>query len=433
LNALLRLFIRYASANVMGMLGLSCYILADTFFVAQRLGANGLTALNLAIPVYSLIHGVGLMLGAGGATRYTLARGQQEERAANHLFTHTLLLAACWCSAFILMGCFGSSAVTRLMGADDQVFDMTHTYLKVLLLFSPVFLANDILLSFVRSDGAPQLTMAAMLAGSFANILLDYVLMFMLNLGIFGAVLATGLAPLISMGVLLPHLLRGRFHFRLAFGKFCFSLWRKIASSGLPALITELSSGVVMIVFNLVILQIAGNLGVAAYGVVANLALVVMAIYTGVAQGIQPLFSQHLSSAPNLRTLLRYGLFTVLGLSLAIYGSFFIAATPIAAAFNSQKDAALQALAVQGLRLYFTGCAFAGVNILLCAYFPAIDRALPAQVISLLRGVVLIVPLAFAMAWAAGMTGLWLAFPLAEGLTLLASLFFLLHKKQEGR
>lgn len=75
-----REYIKYVTLNVLGMIGLSCYILADTFFVAQGLGSSGLAALNLAIPIYSFIHGVGLMLGIGGASRYSMQRGRDQGR-----------------------------------------------------------------------------------------------------------------------------------------------------------------------------------------------------------------------------------------------------------------------------------------------------------------------------------------------------------------
>ena len=95
-----RSFIKYASLNVMGMIGLSCYILADTFFVSQGLGTNGLTALNLAIPVYSFIHGSGLMIGMGGGTRYSILKSCSDPVEANRTFTEAVALAAVICRVF---------------------------------------------------------------------------------------------------------------------------------------------------------------------------------------------------------------------------------------------------------------------------------------------------------------------------------------------
>lgn len=187
------------------MIGLSCYILADTFFVSNGLGANGLTALNLAIPIYSFVHGSGLMLGMGGATKYSIYRGLKEYKNADRSFSNTMCVMLVLAVIFMLTGIFFSERITRLLGADKDVYNMTKTYLQVILLFAPAFMANDTLICFVRNDGNPGLSMIGMLTGSFSNIVLDYIFIFPLNMGISGAVLATGSASVISLIVLSKH------------------------------------------------------------------------------------------------------------------------------------------------------------------------------------------------------------------------------------
>lgn len=277
-----REFAQYTSLNVLGMVGLSLYILADTFFVAQGLGTDGLAALNLAIPFYSLLHGSGLMIGMGGATRYAIQKGQHRDEEANRTFSAAFSLVCLFALLFMLAALFLPGELLSLAGAQGQVFTLSHTYLRVIWLFSPAFLLNNLLLCFVRNDGAPHLSMAAMLGGSFSNILLDWVFIFPCSMGMFGAVLATGLAPIISLLILSPHFLRrkNRFHlvWRFPEGRRCGG----ILLSGVPSLVTELSSGVVMIVFNTILLGIEGTVGVAAYGIIANLSLVILAIYTGI-------------------------------------------------------------------------------------------------------------------------------------------------------
>ena len=421
-------FARYASLNVAGMIGLSCYILADTFFVSKALGANGLTALNLAIPVYNFINGSGLMIGMGGGTRYSILKGQKNDRAADQAFTAAVFLTAAIAAVFFLLGLTASGPLIRLLGADGTVYEMSRVYLQVILLFSPMFMLNNLLLCFVRNDGAPQRSMAAMIGGSLSNVVLDYVFMFPLGMGIFGAVLATGFAPVISMGILSPFFLKKRNRFRLRpVSPGGFSLQRSfhggwlgqtghILSSGLPSLITEVSSGIVIIVFNAVILGLQGNTGVAAYGVIANLSLVVIAIYTGIAQGVQPLMSgaHGTGEEGRVRIYLRYALMTMLLLSAAIYAGVFFGAGGIAAIFNSEKNTLLQRIAETGLRVYFTGCVFAGFNIVLSVFFTSTEHALPAHILSLLRGFFIIIPAAFLLPLAFGMTGVWCAFPLTE-------------------
>ena len=123
-------FLKYAALNVLGMLGLSCYILADTFFISRGMGANGLTALNLAIPVYSFIHGSGLMLGMGGAIKYAIFRSQGRTEKTDGVFSVTVRAGVLAAVVFLLLGVFGSGALTGLLGADAEVFDMTNTYLR---------------------------------------------------------------------------------------------------------------------------------------------------------------------------------------------------------------------------------------------------------------------------------------------------------------
>ena len=162
-------FARYTSLNVLGMIALSCYILADTFFVSLGLGADGLAALNLAIPIYNFIHGSGLMIGMGGGTRYSILQSQGNRREANKVFTHVLYLAAVLAAFFVAVGLLFAGNIVRLFGGAGNVFTMAQTYLRVILLFSPAFLMNNVLLCFVRNDGAPQLSMAAMIGGSLSN------------------------------------------------------------------------------------------------------------------------------------------------------------------------------------------------------------------------------------------------------------------------
>ncbi len=417
-------FFQYVTLNICGVIGLSCYILADTFFISNGLGANGLTALNLAIPIYSFLHGSGLMCGMGGATKYSIYRGQKEYKNASKSFSNTIYIMSALAVIFMLTGIFFSGQLTILLGADKDVFDMTNTYLQVILLFAPAFMANDTLLCFVRNDGNPKLAMLGMLTGSFSNIILDYIFIFPLNMGILGAVLATGLAPVISLSVLSKHWItkQNQFHFVRIHPSF--RLTGNIISLGLPSFITEMASGIVMIVFNMIILHLQGNIGVAAYGIVANLSLVVISIYTGIAQGMQPILSRvyGYGDKEGQKQILKYAQITMLVISCGIYLIFLLAASPIVSAFNSERNIPLQQIAVTGLKIYFTAVPFAGFNIIISAYFTSTEKALPAQIISLSRGFLIIIPMAFLMSYFFKMTGVWLSFPITECFVALAGI-----------
>lgn len=430
-------FIRYSFFSIMGMIAISCYILADTFFVAQGLGTNGLAALNLAIPTYDFIHGTGLMLGMGGSTRFSILKSQNNQKGADTIFTNTVYLGIFFSIIFMLGGLFFSGSLARLLGANQNTFEMTNTYLRVMMLFSPAFIFNDIILCFVRNDGNPRLSMIATVCGSLFNVVFDYIFIFPCNMGMLGAVLATGFSPVVGLTIMSPHWLgkkRG-FHFRKLVPDA--DSIRTNISLGFPSLLSQISAAIVMIVFNMLILDLEGNTGVAAYGVIANISLVVLSFYTGIAQGIQPLVSHSYGrkKTDGIRQFLRYAMISMVILSAVMYLILFVFADPIASAFNSEHNAKLQEIAVTGLKLYFTSLVFAGFNIILSMYFTSVEKALPAQIISLLRGLILIIPIAFLFANLWDMTGVWMSFPATELVTAVvgAVLYFIYKNRLYSR
>lgn len=422
-------FIQYTTSSVLGMIGLSCYILADTYFISKGLGAKGLAALNLAIPIYSFVHGSGLMLGIGGAAKYSIFKGQKAYQNVNKVFSNIVYAACILAILFMLAGIFLSGKITMQLGANMAIFHMTKIYLQMILLFAPALIMNDILICFVRNDGNPRLSMLAMLIGSFSNILLDYIFIFPLNMGIFGAVLATGFAPIISMVILSKHWITKQNQFHLEKIRPSFLFMAHTISLGIPSLIAEVASGIVIIVFNVIILSLQGNIGVAAYGVVANLSLVVTAIYTGIAQGMQPITSRAYgyNDKNTMKQTLKYAMITMLLFSGCIYTLFWMLTNPIVGIFNSEQNMQLQQIAVIGLKLYFTAIPFVGFNIIIAMYFISVEKAIPAQIVSLFRGFFLIIPMAFLLSFFIGMVGVWLTYPITEGIV--AFIGILLYKR----
>lgn len=416
----IKTFIRYASLSILGILGVSCYILADTFFIAQGLGADGLAALNIAIPVYNFIHGTGLMFGMGGATIFSILQSRQTSvngRQADACFSNTLYLACAFGLLFAASGLLFSGPLAAALGADHKIFDMTTTYLKWLMLFSPAFILNDVLLCFVRNDGNPLLSTIAMLTGSFANIILDYILIFPMRLGIFGAVFATSISPIFSICIMSLHWFQKKHHFHLVKTAPRLRLTKEILSLGFPSLIGQIASGISMIVFNLLILKLEGNVGVAAYGVVANIAFVVVSIYTGMAQGVQPLISHSYGSGDKkgIRLGYRCSMYALFLFSIVLYLTLFLFAEPITAIFNSENNLRLQEISVIGIKLYFSSILFTGYNTILAVFFTSTENPIPAHLLSMLRGFLLLVPAAFFLSSLWHMTGLWLTCTIVEG------------------
>lgn len=430
-ESIFRTFTKYVSANILGMVGLSCYILADTFFIARGVGPDGLTALNLAIPAYSFINGLGLMIGMGGATRYSISGGNGDGASRKTVFTQSLLFVLALAAVFFLIGLLFPWQLASLLGADASILPLTGVYLRILLMFAPMFMLNNLLICFVRNDKKPQLSMTAMLVGSLSNIVLDYVFIFPLGMGMAGAAIATGVAPVVSMLILSRHFIRKENQFHLCRVKPSFKRIRDISALGVSSLIVEVSSGVVMIVFNFLILKDSGNLGVAAYGILANIALVLISIFTGISQGVQPILSSCFGKkeTKNIKSLLRYALTTSILFALISYGVTYIFSDGIVELFNKEQNKTLHEIAVSGMHIYFTAFLFVGVNIISAACFSAIDKPVRAFLISCLRGFLFVIPLAFALSAALGLNGIWLTVPAAEFLTTVVVL--LLIKKRQ--
>lgn len=429
-------FSSFVSLNIVGMLGLSCYILADTFFVANGLGTNGLASLNLAISIYSFIQATGLLIGVGGATKYAILKSQNDDRA-NSFFTNSIFLGIFFAFIFVVVGIFASEPLSYLLGANADTIEMTNTYLKTILCFSPFFIINNILIAFIRNDNAPNLAMGGMLIGSLSNILLDYVFVFPLKMGMFGAAFATGLAPIISIALLSFHFIKKKNSFRFQPYKdklkTKFKAMLNILSLGISSFFTEISSGIILIVFNIVILQIVGNVGVAAYGIVANLALVAISLFVGIAQGIQPLVSKSFgqNNKKQLNALLKYALILSLIISVIVYLVINVFATQIISIFNSENNILLAQYAKSGLLIYFTGFLFAGFNIVIISFLNSSQNPKKAFLISIIRGFIAMIPLVFLLSHFFGIIGIWIVFPLAEMLTSIIVLLMFVKQKNK--
>lgn len=422
-NKFLREFVKYVSLNVIGMIGLSGYILADTFFVSQSQGTVGLAALNFSISIFSIMQGLGLMIGIGGATRFSIQRGSRNKREGNSAFFHSLIFGACVSMLFIIVAIFFNEPLALILGADKDTLIPTKTYLTTILSFSPFFIVNNIFIAFIRNDNNPKLSMIAMIVSSISNVVLDYIFMFPLSMGIFGAAFATGLSPIISLCILSAHFIKKKNSFQLQSSKFRVSSIIDIICLGFSSFVGELASAIALITFNLIIFKISGNIGVAAYGIIANIALIATAIFTGVAQGMQPIVSKSYGeqNKTSLRKVLRYASVVTIVLSVIIYSVIFIGAEEIIVLFNSEESSSLSAIAKQGLEIYFVGYLFAGANIVSAAFLSAITKGKEALIISMLRSCVIIVPIVIILSYFMQMNGVWLAFVLTEFITFIIS------------
>lgn len=428
---ILREFIKYCSANVLSMVALSAYILIDTFFIAREMGSDGLAALNLAIPMYNIMFAFGLMVGIGGATRYNVLKSRGNIEGAHRVFTASAMIIFAASVFFMLIGFYFADVLTWALGADDIVFKMSRDYLRIILLSSPLFLTTVLLTSFLRNDGAPITAMGSMLLSSMSNIVFDYILIVRMQMGMRGAALATTYAATLGLLFVFIYIAINGCSFRLVRQRVAGKTFARIFSIGLPACITEGSLGIVIISFNLIMMRFLGNTGVAAYALIANISVVLFAIYNGLAQGIQPLISRNyaIGNTSNIRAVMRYAFFCSAGISALFYAFAFFGADIISTAFNRDNDMLFQETAVPGIRIFFAGCFFACFNIIISTYFAATEQARPAQIFTVLRGFLFIIPTALLLSSLFGVTGVWLSLPVTEVIVLLIAISYYFKRK----
>lgn len=419
-------FYRYISMSILGMLGAAVTILTDTFFVSDKLGVNGLAALNLTICIFGLINGLGMLLGIGGATYYSISKARGEDGKANCIFTTACYLSLGIGILLCLIGVFFSKPIVLLLGAQGDILPMADVYMKTILCFAPFFILRHLYISFIRNDGNPKLAMFAMLVGSAANVILDYVFMYPLNLGIFGAAFATALTPVVGVLICSAHWLYKRNQFHFTKKLICVAEIKKLCGFGVASFINEFSSGIVLLVFNLLILKSSGNVGVAAYGIVANLALIVLAVFTGVSQGVQPLLSTAYGEGKSSQVQFIYhrGIIvsTIMGV-LVLLGTLRFAPEMIQI-FNQERHAELQVIAERGIKIYFISFLFLGYNFMTTALFSATEYVSYSLKLSFFRGCIGIISIVVLFSWFWGLYGIWLSIPTVEIITLVMGKHF---------
>ncbi|MEF9961561.1 MAG: MATE family efflux transporter [Erysipelotrichaceae bacterium] len=429
-------FATYASANVLSMMGLSFNVLTDTFFVANGIGSTALAALNIVLPIFALIAGLGLMNGMGSATKYMIFKASKNHEEGNKVFTHGLYYAGFLSVILFILGVFFSEDIVVLLGANKETLSLARDYCATILGFAFAFLFNHHLICMIRNDGAPKLAMIAMLSGNITNIIFDYLFIYEFNMGLFGAAIATCFSPVVSMIILSSYLFKKKNHFHLIKCKLEMATFLAITKIGSSSFLNEMSSGLVMLAFNYSILAYAGNIGIAAYGIIANLGLVFQAVFTGLAQGIQPLLSYAfgVKDQASIHKLIKYALITSLLIGVCFYLSGLCFPNQLVALFNQKGNEALSLIATNGITLYFPAFIFMGINIVLTCFFASVNAPSPSLLLSLLRGFVLVLMFIYVLPSFLQLDGIWLSVPASECISCmigLGILFFYIKKENK--
>lgn len=423
-NNLNKKIFRYVSLNIMSMIGMSFYILADTYFIANGIGSDALAALNIALPVYGFMYAIANMIGVGFGTRFKIGFDDYTYKCC--VFSKGIFFVSILSIIFVVIGLFYSYDLAYIMGARQEVLLFCTQYLEVILVFTPAFMINNLLLSFIRNDNNPSLAMNAVVASSMLNVALDYIFIYPCKMGMVGVAVATVISPIFAISILSAHFIFKKNSFRLRKTKIILSEFFYFSSLGISSLINELSTSVIIALFNIILLKYSSSIAVAAYGVVANLAIVTVAVFNGIGSAIQPLISEHYAKKDfdNIQHIIKIAIITEIIISIILYAYMYINSKFLSNLFNPEQNMLLLSIAVNGINIYFISTAFTGINIIIATSMQAMEKPRISFTISILRGIIIIVPLAIIMSNLYQINGMWYSYVLTELIVSIISIIF---------
>lgn len=427
---LLTLYGRFLLPTLIAVISNSLYCIVDVYFISVGSGNMGIAALNIAMPVFTIFSSIGLMFGFGSATIMSIAEGRNNKEERNKAFT-------CGIFFMILMGflimvfttCF-PILFARLLGSNDVLLPYVCAYLKPICLSSIPFILMYALSILLRSDHNPKLAMYCMLAGNIFNIFMDYFFVAICHMGIVGAALATSLSPVVCLMVACIHFKRkDRVHFNKDFMDF--SLIKRILNAGAGSGAMEISTGIIIFVFNIVILMIADELYLAAYGIVTNIMYVLKGVLNGFAQAAQPMISYYFGANETEKSKKSFYLsFMVSSIaSILIYGLFVLFPSFVCIPFADGNNQLIE-MASRGVILYFSALLFMSMNVMFMNYFQAIEKGKIAIFIAVCKGFIFVLLYLLLLVPMLKMDGVWLCSCFAEMSCLILSILFLKREKR---
>lgn len=413
-----KLFIKYLIPAVTGTLSIGILIFIDTVFIGRGIGAKGLAALNVAIPAFTFYSCIGYLLGMGGATVAAIDEGKGLKENKNRIFMTAFIIGIIATIFLVTVQNLFLDQLVTLLGGKGEIFPLAKEYLRVIVNAAGLYLMPHLLNAFIRNDKNPTLTMIGMISCGVVNLTLDYVFIFIFGWGMMGAALATSLAQLTYLCILLTHFLKKERTLRFIKPKFILEDLTRIVTVGLPSFINELSSGLSIFLFNLFLFKYGGDLSVAAFSIILNINFLVYLVYLGVAQALQPLVSYNFGSGNLIRTknFLKLGLFSNIGFGIATLITLFFFRNEIILLFNTDNEV-LRNLTSENIMKFFSATIFMGINIVFATYVQAKGQGRASSIIMLSRALVLIVVGVVVLSQFIGVDGVWYATLFAESIT----------------
>lgn len=438
-NALARKFnlgslIWFSIPNIITMICMSLYSIVDGICVSRFIGTDGLSAVNLVYPMISVELAVSIMMAAGGSALIARKMGEGKAHEAKNDFT-VIVLATLLVGILIavLSMIFMRPLLTALGAGEGRLYQLCYEYFSILIAFAPAFLLQSVFQYALVVAGKPSLGMVTMIVAGVTNIVLDILFMGPFQMGIQGAAIATVIGYLVAT-------VFGFIYFAvkkdgtLSFVKPHWD-WTVIGSTcanGAAQMVSNLSTAVTTLLFNITTLKYIGEDGVAAISILLYAQYIFTAVYQGYSSGVAPVFSYNFGNGDKkeLGKLLKYSLTFIMICSVISCAISALGAGMITAIFTPAGTAVYN-IAVNGFYYFSVGFLIMGVNLFTSAFFTAVSEGKTASILSTLRTMVFLTAGIIFLPQIMGVVGIWLAVPFAELLALILSVVFLRKKYTE--
>lgn len=399
------------------------YNVVDGIFVGRGVGSAALGAVNIAVPFITTMTALTAMFPMGGATVVAIRMGRGDKEGANHAFMTAFSLTLLVSALLMTIGMVFSQQIVDICGARDlsaEMRQMAKQYLFYCSAFSVPMLIGSCLAVFVRNDGSPTLSFIGMCVGAVTNIFLDWLFIFPFRMGIVGAAIATGLGQVLTVLILLTHFLRKKGDLCIRRFRISGTLIGKVCKRGVPEAVTQLTTPVTALCYNLMLARLIGDIGVSTFSVLSFIYSLANAILSGVAQGLQPLWGQYYGrkDTGGLKWYFHSGLMINMALSILIYGGLFFFDEPVIRIFNKEPE--LIAAASAALPMFALSFIPMAPNLIYTAYFFSTKRTGTADAIAVSRGIIVKALMIFCLPLTFGTEAIWFA-PLATEFVTLAA------------
>lgn len=412
--------LRFVYPSIMMMIFTSIYSVVDGLFVSNYVGKTPFAALNLIWPFIMLLSAIGFMLGTGGSAVVAKTLGEGDREKANAYFSLLIYITFVLGVVLAVMGWAWMPAISRFFGATEEMLPHCVAYGRLTVAALPAFMLQNAFQSFFPTAEKPKLGLLVTAAAGGTNMIMDYVFVVIMELGVSGAALATGLCQVVG-GVVPVFYFFSRNSSLLRLGKTRFygRILLKTCTNGSSELMTNVCNSVVNILYNFQLMRLVGEDGVSAFGVIMYVMFIFAAAFLGYSMGVAPVVGYHYGAAnkKELKNLLKKSLHLIVGAGMGLVILAEILALPLSRLFVGY-DAELTALTCRAFRLFSLSYLFMGINIFSSAFFTALSNGAVSAGISFLRTLVFQVVSVLVLPVFLDVDGVWLSVLVAEILAL---------------